>query len=65
MTHPPGQPGQPEPDRTARVRRPARRDRIRAEIARNRRGDHTIPTWVLAVVAAVILAAFLWVIVTQ
>jgi hypothetical protein len=64
MSHPPGQPSLPDPDRTGR-RRPARGERVRDEIARNRRGDHAIPTWVLAVVAGVILAAFLWVIVTQ
>jgi hypothetical protein len=62
MTSPPGRP-RPDPDRTPR--RPSRRDRLRDEIARNRRRDHAVPTWVLAVVAGVILVAFLYVIITQ
>lgn len=35
------------PDRSWRQRR---RDRIAAEIARNRRGEYRVPTWVLAVI---------------
>ena len=65
MTHPPGQPP-PDPGRTPRRRAPSRRrERVRAEIERNRRGDHAIPTWVLAVVTGVILLTFLYVILTQ
>ena len=35
--------------------------RIREEIARNRRGEYTVPTWVLALALAGVIA--LWVIV--
>jgi hypothetical protein len=33
-----------------------RRQAIRAEIDRNRRGDHAVPTWVLAVALVVLVA---------
>ena len=35
-----------------------RRDRIVAEIQRNRRGEYRVPTWVLAAVLLVILAGW-------
>jgi hypothetical protein len=35
-----------------------RRDRYVAEIQRNRAGDHRIPTWVLALALAAMLAAW-------
>ena len=35
-----------------------RRRRIREEIARNRRGEYTIPTWALAVLLAVFITAW-------
>ena len=56
-------PDQPEPERSVedvlwgRVRR--KRDRIRAEIQRNREGGHKIPTWVLATILGLILLAWL------
>lgn len=37
-----------------------RREKIAAEIARNRRGEYTVPTWVLAAVLGLFVAA--WVI---
>jgi len=42
-----------EPNRFER-----RKMRIREEIARNRRGEATIPTWVLALILIVIVGAF-------
>ncbi|MFI2712402.1 hypothetical protein ACH495_19975 [Micromonospora sp. NPDC018662] len=36
-----------------------RREKIRAEIARNRRGDHAVPTWVLAAALVLIVGAWL------
>ncbi|GAB3075934.1 hypothetical protein [Micromonospora schwarzwaldensis] len=36
-----------------------RREKIRTEIERNRRGDHKVPTWVLA--AALVLIVVAWV----
>jgi hypothetical protein len=35
-----------------------RRAKIAAEIARNRRGEYTVPTWVLAVTLGVFVAAW-------
>ncbi|WP_431931251.1 hypothetical protein [Micromonospora sp. RP3T] len=40
-----------------------RREKIRAEIARNRRGDHKVPTWAMAVALVVIVAAWVGLIV--
>jgi len=39
-----------------------KRERIRAEIARNRAGGHKIPTWVLAVILGAVLVGWLWLI---
>jgi hypothetical protein len=36
-----------------------RREKIRAEIDRNRRGEYTVPTWVLAVALIVIVGGWL------
>ncbi|MER7166401.1 hypothetical protein ABT336_10095 [Micromonospora sp. NPDC000207] len=36
-----------------------RRERIRDEIARNRRGEYTVPTWVLAVALAAMVGGWL------
>ncbi|WP_405107696.1 hypothetical protein OG559_24785 [Micromonospora sp. NBC_01405] len=36
-----------------------RREKIRAEVERNRRGDYKVPTWVLAVALAVIVGGWL------
>jgi hypothetical protein len=36
-----------------------RREKIAAEIARNRRGEYTVPTWVLAAALAAIVIAWL------
>ncbi|MEV0808710.1 hypothetical protein [Micromonospora sp. NPDC050200] len=36
-----------------------RREKIRAEIERNRRGEYTVPTWVLAVALVVIVGGWL------
>lgn len=35
-----------------------RREKIRAEIERNRRGEYLVPTWVLVVALAVVLAGW-------
>jgi hypothetical protein len=42
-----------------------RRERIRAEIRRNRAGGHKVPTWVLAVILAAFLAGWLYLIITS
>ena len=42
-----------------------RRERIRAEIRRNREGGHRIPTWVLAVILATFLAGWLYLVITS
>jgi hypothetical protein len=36
-----------------------RKQRIADEIARNRRGGHRVPTWVLALILGVFLAAWI------
>jgi hypothetical protein len=36
-----------------------RREKIRAEIERNRRGEYTVPTWVLAVALVAMIGAWL------
>ncbi|MGV9213267.1 hypothetical protein ACTFTM_15535 [Micromonospora sp. RB23] len=36
-----------------------RREKIRAEIERNRRGEYTVPTWVLAVALVLIVGGWL------
>ncbi|MCX4472738.1 hypothetical protein C5N14_09190 [Micromonospora sp. MW-13] len=36
-----------------------RREKIRAEVERNRRGEYTVPTWVLAVALVVIVGGWL------
>ncbi|HEY1485364.1 MAG TPA: hypothetical protein VGF84_04620 [Micromonosporaceae bacterium] len=43
--------------RVNRVNR--RRDRIVAEVQRNRRGENAIPTWVLAAVLVALVAGFI------
>lgn len=59
-------PDQPQPERSAadvrwsRINR--KRDRIRAEIRRNREGGHRIPTWVMAAVLGVILLGWIYLI---
>jgi hypothetical protein len=63
------EPDQPESERSVedvlwgRVQR--KRDRIRAELERNRVGGHKIPTWVLAAILALILVGWLLLIVTS
>nr|MDT0657578.1 hypothetical protein [Micromonospora sp. DSM 115978] len=70
-TSPPGDPARPAARPDARSptepadRRPAdlgwfvrRRERIAAEVARNRRGGHKVPTWVLAAVLLLIVGAW-------
>jgi hypothetical protein len=42
-----------------------RRARIRAEIQRNRAGGHKVPTWVMAAVLGVLLAGWIYLIVTS
>jgi hypothetical protein len=69
---PPDQPPHPSPaakrERTpedvlwGRVDR--KRDRIRAEITRNRAGGHKIPTWALAVILGLVVAGWLYLIFT-
>lgn len=58
--HKPGAPGKGEDDDPLR-KKPMwerRRDKIREEIARNRRGEYTVPTWVLVVALVAIIAAW-------
>ena len=58
-----------KPERTAedvlwgRVQR--KRDRIRAEIQRNRAGGHKVPTWAMAAVLGAVLLGWLWLILAR
>ena len=57
----PDKPRQPDIDPyqwpfTGRRERVSRRQRVRDEIAANRRGEYSVPTWVLALALAVMLA---------
>jgi len=75
MTTDPSKPEQPErtgraypsPDelrselRLSWVQR--RRDKIRNEIERNRRGEYTVPTWVLVLALVLIIAAWVAIVV--
>jgi hypothetical protein len=42
-----------------------KRDRIRAEVQRNRAGGHKIPTWVLSVLLGLIVSGWIYLIVTR
>jgi hypothetical protein len=42
-----------------------RRERIRAEVRRNREGGHRVPTWVLAAVLGLFVAGWIWLIVSR
>ena len=63
MAHPnpSGPPGTPGPDRQSEKLSylERRREKIRAEIERNRRGEYTVPTWVLALALAAIVGGWL------
>jgi hypothetical protein len=54
--YPGGDPHGPAPDRLTWAQR--RRERIIAEIQRNRRGEYTVPTWVLTVALVAIVGAW-------
>ncbi|MET0425521.1 MAG: hypothetical protein ABW046_16745 [Actinoplanes sp.] len=62
-------PDQPPAERTSedvawgRVQR--KRERIAAEIRRNRAGGHKIPTWALAAVLGLVLAGWLFLLITS
>ncbi|MBL7259030.1 hypothetical protein [Paractinoplanes lichenicola] len=69
MTRPGQPPSSPPPERSeeqvrwGRIER--RRERIRAEIARNREGGHRIPTWALAAILGLIVGSWLLLILTS
>ncbi len=57
-TRPPLPDPDDEPDIAPVSRLGKRRDRIAAEIERNRRGEYTVPTWVLAAILVAMLAGW-------
>ncbi len=63
MTHPnpSGPPGGPGPDQHSEKLNylQRRREKIREEIERNRRGEYTVPTWVLALALVAIVGGWL------
>jgi hypothetical protein len=66
MTEMPGQPPPEKPERTAEdvlwMRVERKRERIRSQIVRNRKGGHKVPTWVLATILGLILLGWLYLI---
>ncbi|TDC36708.1 hypothetical protein E1211_12645 [Micromonospora sp. 15K316] len=62
MTTSPGPQSGQEPTESGRQRQnwvERRRSKIRAEIERNRRGEYTVPTWVLALALVLIVGGWL------
>ncbi|MEU4679344.1 MULTISPECIES: hypothetical protein [Micromonospora] len=62
MTTSPGPQSGREPTESGRQRQnwvERRRAKIRAEIERNRRGEYTVPTWVLALALVLIVGGWL------
>ena len=64
----PGRPAADKPERrfdsAVRNHFTRKREKMRAEIARNRQGGHRVPTWVLAVILVAIVGAWLLLIFT-
>ena len=62
-------PDQPPPERSGEdvlwSRLERKRDRIRAEVARNRAGGHKIPTWALGAILGAVLLGWLWLIIAR
>ncbi|GIF03240.1 hypothetical protein [Actinoplanes siamensis] len=59
-------PGQPDPDRKARLNRAdRRRERIREQVQQARHGRRVVPTWLMTVILALILAGWLYLIITK
>lgn len=55
----PGRPsGRPDSERAKLGWAQRRREKIAAEVARNRRGEYTVPTWVLALALALIVGGW-------
>jgi hypothetical protein len=61
----PDQPPENTPEQVTWGRLERRRERIRAEIRRNREGGHKIPTWVLAAVLGLFVAGWIWLIASR
>ena len=63
MTEMPGQPPPEKPERTVEdvlwMRVERKRERIRSQVERDRRGGHKVPTWVLAVILGAIVLGWL------
>ena len=66
----PGQPAHPEPPERSEgevrfQRAERRREKIYRDIQRDRAGNHRVPTWVLATVLGLILAAWVYLIISS
>jgi hypothetical protein len=61
----PDQPPEHTPEDVMWGRVLRKRDRIRAEITRNRAGGHRVPTWSLTLILALVLAGWVYLIVTR
>ncbi|BCY12442.1 hypothetical protein [Actinoplanes sp. L3-i22] len=59
-------PGQPDPDaRFRKSRYDRRRERIRNQIQQSRHGRHLVPTWAMALLLALFLAGWVYLIITK
>ncbi|BCJ56457.1 hypothetical protein Asp14428_79320 [Actinoplanes sp. NBRC 14428] len=69
-SHEPGQdPPADKPGRSVedflRARAERRRERIRGQLARDRQGDHLVPTWVMAVAVAAMVLGWLYLVISS
>jgi hypothetical protein len=59
-------PGQPDPDPAARLNRAERRrERIRQQVQSARHGRKLVPTWLMALILALFLGGWLYLIITK
>ncbi|GAA2876487.1 hypothetical protein Acy02nite_06010 [Actinoplanes cyaneus] len=59
-------PGQPDPEQIRQLRRPdRRRERIRRQVHQARHGRQIVPTWLMAAILGLILAGWLYLIITK
>ncbi len=62
MTHS----GQPDPEEVRRLNRTdRRREKIRQQVSQARHGRQIIPTWLMAAILGLILAGWLYLIITK
>lgn len=59
-------PGQPDPEEVRRLNRSdRRRERIRRQVQQSRHGRQLVPTWLMATILGLILAGWIYLIITK